>query len=80
MDRMTPERWRRVTALLDEVLACDPSRRETLLTGLCDGDPELRQEIESLLRFEEERVSVLEEPLARWHPSSGASSKKRWSF
>ncbi len=70
MPQMTPERWQRVTALLDEVLPHEPSRREKLLAELCRGDEELRQEVESLLRYEEQCVSLLEEPLAPWHVPS----------
>ncbi len=74
MPPMTPERWQRVTALLDEVLPCDPSQREERLEILCEGDEELRREVESLLRYEAESVSVLEEPLAPWRPSA----KETW--
>ena len=64
MPQMTPERWQRVTALLDEVLPHAPDQRQKLLVELCQGDDELRAEIESLLRYEEQCVSLLEEPLA----------------
>ncbi len=77
MSQMTPERWQRVTALLDEVLPCDPSQRETLLAGLCGGDEELRREVESLLRYEEQCVSVLEEPLLPWQPDGRDSGDGR---
>ncbi len=68
MPKMTPERWQRVTALLEEVLPCDPSKRETLLAGLRAEDQELRGEVESLLRYEQECVSLLDEPLLPWRP------------
>ncbi len=68
MSKMTPQRWQRVTALLDRVLPCDPGDRQTLLQGLCDGDDELRREVESLLRFEEKRVGVLETPVLSRRP------------
>ncbi len=70
MPQMTPERWQRVTALLDEVLPHEPDQRARLLAELCQGDDELRQEVESLLRYEEQCVSLLEEPLAPWRPAS----------
>ncbi len=76
MPQMTPERWQRVTALLDEVLPCDPSQRQTLLAGLCGDDDELRREVESLLRYEERLVSVLEEPLVPWSPGSPGSQSE----
>ncbi len=74
MPQMTPERWQRVTALLDEVLPHEPDRRKQLLAELCRGDDDLRREVESLLRYEEECVSLLEEPLAPWDPASGSTT------
>ncbi len=75
MPQMTPERWQQVTALLDEVLGCDPGQRQTLLAELCAGDADLRREVESLLRYEQQCVSVLEEPLAPWNPTSHSTSQ-----
>ncbi len=70
MSPITPERWQRVTSLLDAVLPYEPSQRGRLLVDLCAGDEKLRREVESLLRYEEEYVSVLDEPLAPWRPSN----------
>jgi len=46
---MNAEQWKRVKPLLEEVIAHDPAERGAYLDRVCDGDPELRREIESLL-------------------------------
>jgi serine/threonine protein kinase len=51
---MSPERDRRVYALFDETLRCDPAGRRALLEERCAGDPELRTEVERLLAWDDE--------------------------
>ena len=63
MSEMTPALWQRVTAVLDKVLHHDSGEREALLGDLCDGNEELRREVESLLGYEEASASLLEEPI-----------------
>ena len=46
---MTPERWQRILRLFDRARQSDPDGRETLLHRACDGDAELRAEVERLL-------------------------------
>ena len=46
---MTPERWRRVDAILQAALECEPARRDTFVADACGGDPELQREVASLL-------------------------------
>ena len=50
---MNSERWQRVKQVLDEVLAVEPSERTPFLDRACAGDPQLRQEVESLLASHE---------------------------
>ncbi|MEM7588000.1 MAG: serine/threonine-protein kinase [Acidobacteriota bacterium] len=66
---MTPERWQRVTALLEELMPCAPEAREKILARECGDDVELRREVESLLDYEDQCVSVLDQPLASPAPS-----------
>jgi len=54
---MTPERWRQVKAVLDNVLEIAPPERDAFLDQACDGDQELRQEVESLLAAGDEGCS-----------------------
>src|SRR5215470_8847921 len=46
---MTPERWRQVNELFHSALKYDPAQRGSYLNQVCDGDQELRQEVESLI-------------------------------
>ncbi|HLV85598.1 MAG TPA: serine/threonine-protein kinase [Candidatus Sulfotelmatobacter sp.] len=46
---MTPERWQQISEALDHALRLSPEQRHTYLAGLAQKDPELRQEVESLL-------------------------------
>jgi len=49
---MTPERWQQVDRLLEQALEQEPDRRDAFLDQACQGDADLRQEVESLLSAE----------------------------
>lgn len=59
---MTPERWQRVKEIFQSALDCDPADRAAFLAGVCDGDVELRKEIESLLAASEKGGSFIDSP------------------
>ncbi|HKA21160.1 MAG TPA: protein kinase [Blastocatellia bacterium] len=46
---MTPERWQQVNELFHSALKYDPAQRGSYLNQVCNGDQELRQEVESLI-------------------------------
>ncbi|MFL6274811.1 MAG: protein kinase domain-containing protein [Blastocatellia bacterium] len=46
---MTPERWKRIDELLDDLLDHAPEERPFILAQVCAGDPLLRREVEALL-------------------------------
>jgi eukaryotic-like serine/threonine-protein kinase len=46
---MTPERWAQIEELFHRVAECDPEQRAGLLDGTCNGDADLRREVEALL-------------------------------
>jgi tetratricopeptide (TPR) repeat protein len=50
---MTPERWQKIDEIFQAVIEHAPDERSTFLTVVCEGDDELRREVESLLRHEE---------------------------
>jgi len=50
---MTPERWQQIRAVYEEVVALDLSERLPRLDQVASSDPELRQEVESLLAYED---------------------------
>lgn len=58
---MTPERWQQVKGVLENVLEITPPERDAFLDQACDGDQELRREVESLLAAGDEgRSSFLQ--------------------
>src|SRR5215208_5125042 len=59
---MTPERWKQIDSLLQNVLEVRPDDRGGLLDHECIADQTLRQEVESLLHFGEMARSFLEKP------------------
>ncbi len=60
---MTPERWQQVKGVLQSVLELPPSEQGAFLKRACDGDQELRQEVESLLAAGKEgRSGFLQSP------------------
>ena len=62
LDAMSPERWRQINDLLDEVLELPPERRAGDLERRTRGDPELRRDVEALLESHDEADAFLEEP------------------
>ena len=49
---MNQQRWAQIEELFHRVAECDPGQRAALLNDSCDGDLELRKEVEALLEFE----------------------------
>jgi serine/threonine-protein kinase len=50
---MTPERWRRVGDLFGAATQVDPAGREAWLRAACDGDDDLRAEVDRMLAQDE---------------------------
>ena len=60
---MTPERWQQVKKILDGALLIAPAQRPAFLDQACDGDPSLRQEVESFLTSDSDgEEGFLEKP------------------
>ncbi len=57
---MTPERWKLINELLDEILDHEPEERPFILAQACAGDPLLRLELESLLAAHEQAGGFME--------------------
>ena len=57
---MTPERWRQVEQLYHSARERQPDQRSAFLAGACQGDEELRREVESLLQQDVSKDGVLE--------------------
>jgi non-specific serine/threonine protein kinase/serine/threonine-protein kinase len=59
---MTPERWQQIKEILDRATEIDESAREEFLSSICNGDAELRDEVDSFLFFDEKADEALENP------------------
>ena len=65
---MTPQaattRWRQVETLFHQTVSIDPGERSAFLDQACQGDFELRAELESLLASSDQTLSDLQDSLA----------------
>jgi eukaryotic-like serine/threonine-protein kinase len=59
-----PDRWQRLDAILDQLLATPPAHRGVRLTELTGDDLALRDEVADLLRRDETADSLLDSPAA----------------
>ena len=72
---MNPERWQQVRHILDQALTVGTNDRADFLNSACAGDPELRDEVESLLRSHQDAGSAfLNQPPIDLKALSGKSS------
>jgi serine/threonine-protein kinase len=62
LDRVSPERWRRINDTLDEALDLAPELRAGFLARSCGDDAALRTEVEQLLRSCESTGGLLDAP------------------
>ncbi|HKY30798.1 MAG TPA: serine/threonine-protein kinase [Pyrinomonadaceae bacterium] len=59
---MTPERWQKVEAVLQDALDRSPPERASFIDEACAGDHELKAEATSLITSYEEAVDFIEQP------------------
>ncbi|HUF10851.1 MAG TPA: hypothetical protein VMO47_16145, partial [Rhodothermales bacterium] len=59
---MTPERWKHVQVLFHEALDQPPERRTVFLDRACDGDGELRRDVEALLAADDNPAPLFDAP------------------
>jgi eukaryotic-like serine/threonine-protein kinase len=57
---MNPERWKQIDELLSATLDLDEEKRAAFLDQACDGDTELKKEVESLLASEVKEPADIE--------------------
>jgi len=63
MANVSPERWRRLAAMLDEALDMPHGDRARFLDEACGGDAGLRAEVEALLAADASPSPLLDSPL-----------------
>ncbi len=59
---MIPERWQQIDSVLQAALERDPAERAAFLNQACAGDAELQQEVEALIKSDEQAGSFIEAP------------------
>ena len=59
---MNPERWQKLDELFHSALARPAEQREAFIAAACDGDDDLRRELESMLDHFEQAGSFIEKP------------------
>src|SRR5215216_1618007 len=62
MSNTDPQRWQRVKEIFEGALEKHGAEREEFLDQVCDGETEVREEVESLLRSYEVAGSFMESP------------------
>lgn len=68
-------KWAAIDVILDAALELPPENRATLLDKACDGDPDLRREIEELLEACEREEGILDTPAVAFAASLIASEE-----
>lgn len=74
---MTPERWKQIKIIAQDALASPTTKREAFIDNACQGDLELKKEINSLLHFHSEVGEFLEQPLIELNSIKTAPSVVR---
>lgn len=71
---MNPERWREVRQILEEAIPLSGDKRSSYLERACNGDPDLRREVVSLLQSHLEAGSVfLNKPIVDLKSAASAA-------
>src|SRR6185503_9385408 len=59
---MTPDRWQRIKSVLESALKLQPRERSSFLDAECEGDDDLRVEVESLIASHDQASHFIEAP------------------
>lgn len=59
---MSSSRWQRIEELFHDALEREASTRGAFLREVCDGDPELRREVESLVAAVDQKAEFMDRP------------------
>ncbi|WP_133000207.1 serine/threonine-protein kinase [Luteimonas arsenica] len=71
---MDPDRWQRLSPLLDALLELEPAARAQGLASLREDDADLADELEALLKLEEDEEDFLSEPMVSPLPLARANA------
>src|SRR5260370_29815804 len=59
---MEPELWQRITDLFDEAMTRGPKERIAFLEEACEGDRDLRKQVEAMVKSHERSGDFIESP------------------
>ncbi|HEV8428035.1 MAG TPA: protein kinase [Pyrinomonadaceae bacterium] len=76
MSETDPQRWQRVKEIFEGALGRHGAERESFLEQACDGDTDVREEVESLLRSYEVAGSFMESPAVAQAADDFAAEQK----
>jgi serine/threonine protein kinase/Tol biopolymer transport system component len=76
MSETDPQRWQRVKEIFQGALERHGSEREAFLNRVCDGDSDVREEVDSLLRSYEVAGSFMEAPAVAHAANDLATEQK----
>jgi serine/threonine protein kinase len=62
---MNPENWKKVKEIFQDALEIESGKRAAFLSDACDGDTEVRREVESMLKAQDPEASFLEKPVMK---------------
>src|SRR6185295_19532387 len=60
--RVSSSRWQKVEQIFHDVLEREPGARAAFLNEVCNGDADLRREVESLVAAVDRKTEFLERP------------------
>ena len=78
MKREDAPGWERVAEVFSEALELSGARRSAFLDDVCEGDPHLRREVESLLAHHQED-GFLDRPGLEWVPDESENATEAWA-
>ena len=64
MNDASTTRWRRIETLFHQAAEIDPTQRDAFIEGACQGDLELRAELDSLLSSTDQTLAALKGSVA----------------
>jgi tRNA A-37 threonylcarbamoyl transferase component Bud32 len=76
---LTPERYARIKQLFANAVVLDPAQRDAYLAKACRDEPELRSEVEALLRHDDSRtiIRAIDQTVADFSRQSVAVAPRR---
>ena len=75
---MTSDRWEEINRLYNAAVEVEAKERTSFLEKACEGDQELRREVESLLAYDQQAQQLWIGPRCRWLPRNWPANRPHW--